>query len=117
MSRDNVLFRPAHSRCRCTHLNMLSARPPECLPSGRWSQAPMSETIGSAGSYGPAVLSSNEADTHPAVRAQTAVVRSLADATAQVGLSSETAAALQAQLAEEMTRLQRCIEQVAAGGR
>ncbi len=76
----------------------------------------MSEAIASVGSHGSAALPSDELDMSPAVRAQSAVVRTLADATARVGLSSETAAALRAQLAEETTRLERCIAQAAATG-
>ena len=48
---------------------------------------------------------SDELHAPPSVRAQTAVVRSLANALEQVAPSSEAAIALREQLAEELARL------------
>jgi hypothetical protein len=50
----------------------------------------------------------------PSVRAQTAVVRSLADALEQLAPSSESAVSLRQQLAEELARLGYCIQESAA---
>jgi hypothetical protein len=50
-------------------------------------------------------LLSDERDAHPSVRAQTAVVRSLADALGQLAPSSEAAGGIYEQLVEELARL------------
>lgn len=50
----------------------------------------------------------------PSVRAQTAVVRSLADALEQLAPSSDSALSIRQQLAEELARLGYCIQESAA---
>ncbi|MGA7119310.1 MAG: hypothetical protein WBY94_04390 [Polyangiaceae bacterium] len=55
--------------------------------------------------------SSDDAHASPSVRAQTAVVRSLADALEQLAPSSDSAASLRQQLAEELARLGYCIQE------
>jgi hypothetical protein len=50
----------------------------------------------------------------PSVRAQSAIVRTLADALEQLPLSADNSDALRAQLAEEVSRLRLRIEEAAA---
>jgi hypothetical protein len=57
--------------------------------------------------------SSEDMNASPSVRAQTAVVRSVADALQQAAPSSDTAVSLRQQLAEELARLG-CIQESAA---
>jgi hypothetical protein len=58
--------------------------------------------------------SSDDPNAPPSVRAQTAVVRSLADALEQMAPSSDSAVSLRQQLAEELARLGYCIQESAA---
>jgi hypothetical protein len=58
--------------------------------------------------------SSDDLHASPSVRAQTAVVRSLADALEQLAPTSDSAVSLREQLAEELARLGYCIQESAA---
>jgi hypothetical protein len=58
---------------------------------------------------------SDELHATPSVRAQTAVVRSLANALEQVAPSSAAATALREQLAEELARLGYRVQEAAGG--
>ena len=69
----------------------MSAHSPSTLPSV-WTLA-------------SSALLSDQPDASPSVRAQTAVVRTLADALGQLAPSSDAAAAVCEQLVEELARL------------
>ncbi|HZU85366.1 MAG TPA: hypothetical protein VE987_20685 [Polyangiaceae bacterium] len=73
----------------------------------------MSAHLPSLWTLASSALLSDEPHSHPSVRAQTAVVRSLADALGHLGPTSDAAASLCEQLVEELARLGSLIQ----GGR
>ncbi len=74
----------------------------------------MSERRGSHRIVGSSGAVEDEPHAPASVRAQSAIVRTLADALEQLALPGDLALGLREQLAEELARLGSCIEEAAA---